>query len=43
MGGCVCGGGLVVGGVEPGGSDWPCSCALVAVAVDTQGLCVVEV
>ena len=39
---CV-GGWLVVCGVEPGGSDWAGACALVAVAVDAEGLCVVEV
>ena len=42
VGVCV-GGWLVVCGVEPGGSDWAGACALVAVAVDAEGLCVVEV
>ena len=40
--GCV-GGWLVVGGVEPCGSDWPGAGALMAVAVDAEGLRVVEV
>ena len=42
MGG-VCVGWLVVCGVEPGGSDWAGAGALMAVAVDAEGLCVVEV
>ena len=42
MGG-VYGGWLVVCGVEPCGSGWPCACALVGVAMDTQNLGVLEV
>ena len=42
MGG-VYGGWLVVRRVEPGCSGWPCACALMGVAVNTEDLGVVEV